>query len=95
MNLDDGRVISNFVIQALKNKKITIYGNGEQTRSFCYNEDMVRGLYKLMNREDRFTGLINLGSPYELTVLELAELITTKAQSRSTIVFGNAIQDHP
>ena len=95
MDKDDGRVVSNFIVQALKNEKITIYGNGGQTRSFCYIEDMVRGLYKLMNSKDEITGPINLGNPVEFTVLELAELIRNKTQSQSPIVFRDLPQDDP
>ena len=95
MDMNDGRVVSNFVVQALKNEKITIYGNGGQTRSFCYIEDMVRGLYKLMNSKEEITGPINLGNPVEFTVLELAELIRNKTQSNSPIVFRDLPQDDP
>jgi UDP-glucuronate decarboxylase len=74
MSKDDGRVVSNFIVQALKAEPITIYGTGEQTRSFCYISDMVEGLYRLMNSEE-FIGPVNLGNPKESTILELAGVI--------------------
>ena len=95
MSPDDGRVVSNFIVQALKNEKITIYGNGAQTRSFCYIEDMVDGLIKLMNSSDEVTGPINLGNPDEFTVLELAEKVRNMTKSSSPIVFRNLPSDDP
>ena len=95
MSPDDGRVVSNFIVQALKNDKITIYGNGGQTRSFCYVEDLVDGLIKLMNSDDSITGPINLGNPNEFTVLELAEKVREMTKSSSPIVFRNLPDDDP
>ena len=81
---NDGRVVSNFIMQALKNEDITIYGNGEQTRSFCYVDDLIDGLVRLMESGDDFTGPVNLGNPNELTILGLAQKIIelTKASSK-------------
>jgi len=73
---DNGRVISNFIVQALKDKDITIYGDGSQTRSFCYVDDLVEGIIKMMNSRDEFVGPVNLGNPNEFTILELAKKIT-------------------
>jgi nucleoside-diphosphate-sugar epimerase len=87
MALNDGRVISNFIIQALKNEDITIYGAGTQTRSFCYVSDLVAGLIKMMNNSKQFTGPVNLGNPSERTVLELANLIDQKLVEYSNITF--------
>ena len=85
MSPNDGRVVSNFIIQALKNENITIYGNGLQTRSFCYIDDLVDGLIKMMDCEN-FTGPVNLGNPCERTILELAELIISLTNSKSKII---------
>lgn len=95
MSPDDGRVVSNFIVQALRNDKITIYGNGAQTRSFCFIDDMVNGLIKLMNSNDSITGPINLGNPTEFTVLELAEKIRDITKSSSPIVFRDLPDDDP
>lgn len=73
MRPDDGRVISNFIMQALKGEDITIYGNGAQTRSFCYIDDLIEGMLCMMDSRREFTGPVNLGNPSELTMLELAE----------------------
>ena len=75
MRMDDGRVVSNFIIQALKGDDITIYGDGNQTRSFCYVDDLVDGMVRMMNSEEGFTGPVNLGNPNEITMKKLAELI--------------------
>lgn len=75
MQPDVGRVISNFIVQALKNKDITIYGDGSQTRSFCYVDDLVDGIIKMMNSRENFVGPVNLGNPVEFTILELAKKI--------------------
>ena len=75
MHPNDGRVVSNFVVQAMQNKNLTIYGNGKQTRSFCYVDDMIDGLIKLMNSSNDFTGPINLGNPEEINILTLAKKI--------------------
>lgn len=95
MHPNDGRVVSNFILQALQNKPITIYGNGSQTRSFCYVDDMVRGLVLLMHTEDPFTGPINLGNPEERSILELAETIIKLVNSRSKIIHKPLPQDDP
>lgn len=94
MALNDGRVVSNFVIQALRNEPITVYGEGSQTRSFCYVSDMVQGLLTMMDLED-FTGPINLGNPGEFTILELAEMVIKLTGSRSKIVHRPLPPDDP
>jgi len=86
MNPNDGRVVSNFIVQALKNEPITIYGDGMQTRSFCYVDDMIEGFVRLMNSADDITGPMNLGNPGEFTMLELAEKVRELAGSSSTLV---------
>ena len=86
MSPDDGRVVSNFIVQALEGRDITIYGDGTQTRSFCYVDDLVLGLEKLMSVDKEITGPINLGNPIERTVQELAELIIDLTNSNSKIV---------
>ena len=86
MHPDDGRVVSNFIVQALKGEPITIYGDGSQTRSFCYVSDMVDGLVRLMNAEDGVTGPVNLGNPVEMTIRELAELIIDMTGAASELV---------
>ena len=93
MDKDDGRVVSNFIVQALNNKPITVYGTGKQTRSFCYISDLVNGLYKLM--ESYATGPINLGNPGEFTMLELAEKIIKLTRSNSKIEYHELPQDDP
>ena len=95
MNHDDGRVVSNFITQALRGEAITIYGDGNQTRSFCYVDDLVDGIVKMMNSPDGFIGPVNLGNPGEFTVLELAELVIRLTDSRSGIVFRELPQDDP
>lgn len=95
MHPNDGRVISNFIMQALKNEDITIYGDGTQTRSFCYIDDMVEGLLKLMKTSDDFTGPVNLGNPQEISILELAEKIVEITNSKSKIVFKPLPPDDP
>jgi len=94
MAKDDGRVVSNFINQALQNEDITMYGDGKQTRSFCYVEDLIEGMYRLMNKED-FTGPINIGNPNEITLLELAEQIIKLTGSKSKIVFKPLPKDDP
>ncbi len=84
---DDGRVVSNFIMQALRNEPITIYGDGSQTRCFCYVDDMIEGLIRLMNSPDSFTGPVNLGNPVEITILELAKMIIELTGSNSRIEF--------
>jgi UDP-glucuronate decarboxylase len=91
---NDGRVVSNFILQALCGEDITVYGDGLQTRSFCYVDDLVNGMIRMMEGED-FIGPVNLGNPVENTILEFAEKIVTITQSRSTIVFRPLPQDDP
>jgi UDP-glucuronate decarboxylase len=92
---NDGRVVSNFAVQALKGEDITIYGKGDQTRSFCYVDDLVRGLISLMNTGDDVTGPVNLGNPVESTMIELAEKILKIANSSSKLVYRPLPQDDP
>lgn len=92
---DDGRVVSNFIVQSLLGKPITIYGDGLQTRSFCYVSDLVDGIIKLMESSDEVTGPINLGNPGEFTIRKLAEIIVEFTGSRSPIVFNPLPQDDP
>ena len=87
MAINDGRVVSNFILQALQDKDITVYGNGTQTRSFCYVDDMVDGLIRLMNCADEFYGPVNLGNPEEFTILELAQKIIKLTKSTSKISY--------
>jgi UDP-glucuronate decarboxylase len=95
MHPNDGRVVSNFIVQALKGAPITIFGDGSQTRSFCYVDDLVDGLTRLMNSPDGFTGPVNLGNPVEFTILDLAELILEMTGSRSQILHNPLPQDDP
>ncbi len=95
MKKDDGRVVSNFINQALENKDITIYGDGSQTRSFCYVDDMIDGLCRLMDTGPTVTGPINLGKPEECTILELADKILELTGSKSRIVHKPAVVDDP
>jgi UDP-glucuronate decarboxylase len=95
MHPQDGRVISNFIVQALQGDDLTVYGNGEQTRSFCYVDDLIDGLIALMQSPDEVVGPVNLGNPGEYTVLELAEMILKLTGERSKIVFKPLPQDDP
>ena len=95
MHPNDGRVVSNFVIQALLNKDITIYGDGSQTRSFCYVDDLVEGLILMMNGPDEFVGPVNMGNPQETSILGLAETIIRMTGSRSKVVFKELPGDDP
>jgi UDP-glucuronate decarboxylase len=95
MHPNDGRVVSNFIVQALKGEPITIYGEGSQTRSFCYVEDMVEGLVRLMDSADDFTGPVNLGNPGEFTILELAQKIIALTGSKSQLVYRPLPTDDP
>jgi UDP-glucuronate decarboxylase len=95
MQPNDGRVVSNFIIQALQNKDITIYGNGQQTRSFQYISDLIDGLIRLMATSDNFVNPVNMGNPEEFTILELAGTIIRLTNSKSKIVFLSALQDDP
>ncbi len=94
MAMNDGRVISNFIVQALKNKPITVYGDGKQTRSFCYVSDLIKGMYKMMNNKN-FIGPFNLGNPEEYTILQLARKIIELTDSKSKIVFKELPKDDP
>jgi len=91
----DGRVVSNFIRQALRNEPLTIYGSGEQTRSFCYVDDLIEGLVRLMKSRDEFTGPVNIGSPEEITIKQLAEHIVDLTGSRSTIRTSESAIDDP
>jgi len=95
MHPNDGRVISNFILQALRNEPITVYGDGLQTRSFCYVDDMIEGLIRLMDSPDEITGPINLGNPEEISILELAQKIIELTGSRSKILFKPPPIDDP
>jgi UDP-glucuronate decarboxylase len=95
MHPNDGRVVSNFIIQALQGEEITVFGSGEQTRSFCYVDDLIDGLVKLMNSADDFTGPLNLGNPHEFKILELAHKVIELTGSKSRIVFNPLPQDDP
>lgn len=95
MHPNDGRVISNFIVQALQGKDITIYGTGDQTRSFCYCDDLIEGFVRMMNTDDSVTGPINLGNPKEFTIKQLAELVIELTGSKSQIVYKPAALDDP
>ena len=95
MHPNDGRVVSNFIVQALKGAPLTIYGNGEQTRAFCYVDDLIEGLIRLMDASDEVTGPVNLGNPVETTVRELAETVIAMCGSRSTIEWRPLPADDP
>lgn len=95
MNPEDGRVVSNFIVQALKGEDITIFGSGKQTRSFQYVDDLVEGMIRMMNSEKSFVGPVNLGNPNEFTMLELAEIVIKLTKSGSKIVFMPLPQDDP
>jgi UDP-glucuronate decarboxylase len=95
MHPNDGRVVSNFIIQALKNQDITIYGEGNQTRSFCYVDDLIEGLVRMMKTPDDFIGPVNVGNPFEFSILELAQLVIELTNSKSKIVFQPLPSDDP
>lgn len=95
MCVNDGRVVSNFIVQALKNEDITLYGNGLQTRSFCYVDDLIDGLIKMMNAPKKFIGPCNIGNPQEYTMIQLAEKIIELTESKSKIVYMPLPQDDP
>lgn len=92
---NDGRVVSNFILQALRNQDITVYGDGSQTRSFCYVSDLVEGMIRMMENDQGFIGPVNLGNPGEFTMLELAEKVIEQTGCSSTIVFAELPQDDP
>ena len=95
MHPNDGRVVSNFIVQALKGEEITIFGNGEQTRSFCYVDDLVEVIVRMMNTEEGFTGPVNIGNPGEYTMLQLAETVLRMTRSKSKLVFKPLPGDDP
>lgn len=95
MSINDGRVVSNFIVQALSGKDITIYGDGTQTRSFCYVDDLIDGMIKMMDSEAGFTGPVNLGNPEEFTMIQLAKCIIRQTKTGSQIVFKPLPQDDP
>lgn len=95
MHPQDGRVVSNFIMQALHNENITIYGSGEQTRSFCYCDDLIEAMIRMMNTDDSVTGPINIGNPNEFTIRQLAEMVIKLTGSKSKIVYLPAVADDP
>ena len=95
MDPGDGRVISNFIVQALKGKELFIFGDGSQTRSFQYVDDLIEGLIRLMNASNDLTGPVNLGNPEEISILDLANLILDLTRSKSTIAFRPLPEDDP
>ena len=95
MHPKDGRVVSNFIMQALQGQPITIYGEGQQTRSFCYADDLIEGLIRLMNTDDQITGPMNIGNPTEMTIRQLADLVIELTGSKSKLVFEPLPQDDP
>ena len=95
MAVHDGRVVSNFIVQALKGEEITVYGDGSQTRSFCYVDDLIEGLIRMMNSPEGFTGPVNIGTPQEFTILQLAETLIRMTGSASRIIFRPLPQDDP
>lgn len=95
MDIGDGRVVSNFIVQALKGEDITIYGDGSQTRSFCYVDDLIEGMIRLMNSRDGFTGPVNVGNPGEFTIKQLAEIVIELTGSDSKIIYEDLPVDDP
>jgi len=95
MHPNDGRVVSNFIVQALRGENISIYGDGSQTRSFCYVDDLIEGFVKLMASSNEITGPINLGNPGEFTIKQLAEMVIHKVGGKSKLVFEPLPQDDP
>lgn len=95
MAADDGRVVSNFIVQALKGQELTVYGDGSQTRSFCYVDDLVEGIIRMMNTQDNVIGPVNLGNPGEFTMLELANLVKQKTKTDANIIHKSLPQDDP
>ena len=95
MSAEDGRVVSNFIVQALRHEDISIYGQGQQTRSFCYVDDLIDGLIALMASPSDFTGPVNLGNPNEFTISELAKFVLEEVSSASTMTFHELPQDDP
>lgn len=95
MHPNDGRVVSNFILQSLRNQDITVYGDGGQTRSFCYVDDMIQGIIRMMNTSDDFTGPVNLGNPEEYSIIELAQKIIELTDAKSKIVYRQLPEDDP
>lgn len=95
MDTNDGRVVSNFIMQALRGEDITIYGDGSQTRSFCYVDDLIEGMVRVMNSRDGFTGPVNIGNPGEFTIRQLAELVIAKTGAASKLIYEPLPQDDP
>jgi len=95
MDPNDGRVVSNFIMQALQGKDITIYGDGQQTRSFCYVDDLIDGMIRMMNGPEGFTGPVNIGNPMEFTMLDLAKQVIALTQSKSELIFMPLPEDDP
>lgn len=95
MQTNDGRVVSNFIVQALKGENITIYGDGEQTRSFCYVDDLIEGMVRMMNTSVEVTGPINLGNPGEFTIKQLAEKVIELTASKSELIYQDLPKDDP
>ena len=95
MNTNDGRVVSNFIVQALRGEDITIFGDGMQTRSFCYVDDLIDGMIRFMNSKEEFIGPVNIGNPSEFTMLELAEKIVSLTGSKSRLIFKPLPEDDP
>ena len=95
MAINDGRVVSNFIVQALKNEDITVYGDGTQTRCFCYVDDMIDGIYRMMNSSNRLSGPVNLGNPEEYTIAEFAKIVIEKINSKSKIISMPLPEDDP
>lgn len=95
MNPEDGRVVSNFIMQAIRGENITVYGNGSQTRSFCYVDDLIDGMVRLMDSRTDFTGPVNIGNPGEFTILQLAQMVIAMTGSHSKIVYQPLPQDDP
>lgn len=95
MDVNDGRVVSNFIIQAIKHQDITIYGNGNQTRSFCYVDDLIEGMVRLMNSRKGFSGPVNVGNPQEYSIKELAEIIIRMTKSNSQLIYKDLPVDDP
>jgi len=91
----DGRVVSNFICQALAGRDITIFGDGQQTRSFCYRDDLIEGMIRMMNGSDDFIGPVNLGNPGEFTIRQLAEIVIELTESKSKIIRGPLPADDP
>jgi UDP-glucuronate decarboxylase len=95
MDIGDGRVVSNFIVQALRGQDITIYGDGSQTRSFCYVDDLIEGMIRLMNSREGFTGPVNIGNPGEFTIKQLAEMVVELTGTSSKIIYEDLPVDDP